>query len=153
MSKLIIAILITMFSAAISNAQITKLVIGVDGFTCSLCAKGIEEQFKSLDFVKSVKTDLKKTEFALTLNNSGIKLSKIRDAVNDGGFSLREVKIEAKGYIKGSQSSGFFLVTPDTPEFSLKNLKGNIKDGDKVFIKGTVNSAINNIDIVSIKKL
>lgn len=153
MSKLIIAILITMFSAAISNAQITKLVIGVDGFTCSLCAKGIEEQFKSLDFVKSVKTDLKKTEFALTLNNSGIKLSKIKDAVTDGGFSLREVKIEAKGYIKGSKGSGFFLVTPDTPEFSLKNLKGNIKDGDKVFIKGTVNSAINNIDIVSIKKL
>ncbi len=143
-----------MFSAAISNAQISKLVIGVDGFTCSLCAKGIEEQFKSLDYVKSVRTDLKKTEFALSLKkNSMIDLSKIRDAVNDGGFTVREIKIEAEGYIKGSSGSGFYLVTPNTPEFSLKNIKGNIKDGDKVFVKGKVNSGIDHIDIASIKKL
>ena len=97
MLKIIIALFITILSAVNLNAQITKLIIGVDGFTCSLCAKGIEEQFKSLDFVKSVKTDLKKTEFALTFkSNPGIELSKIRDAVNDGGFSVRDIKIEAE---------------------------------------------------------
>ena len=42
-----------------SSAQISSITIGVDGFTCSLCAKGVEEQFKSLDFVQSVKHILK----------------------------------------------------------------------------------------------
>ena len=67
MSKTIIALFITFLSAVNLNAQITKLIIGVDGFTCSLCAKGIEEQFKSLDFVKSVKTDLKKNRICFNL--------------------------------------------------------------------------------------
>jgi len=147
MSKTIIALFITLLSVVNLNAQITKLIIGVDGFTCSLCAKGIEEQFKSLDFVKSVKTDLKKTEFALTFkSNPGIELSKIRDAVND-------IKIEAKGYIRGSTGSGFYLVTPNTAEFQLKNIKGKITDGDKVSVKGKVNTGIDLIDIVSLKKL
>ncbi|MBK8383278.1 MAG: heavy-metal-associated domain-containing protein [Ignavibacteria bacterium] len=154
MSKTIIALFITLLSAVNLNAQITKLIIGVDGFTCSLCAKGIEEQFKSLDFVKSVKTDLKKTEFALTFkSNPGIELSKIRDAVNDGGFTVRDIKIEAKGYIRGSPGSGFYLVTPNTAEFQLKNINDKIIDGDKVLIKGKVNSGIDLIDIVSLKKL
>ena len=154
MSKIIIALFITLLSVVNLNAQITKLIIGVDGFTCSLCAKGIEEQFKSLDFVKSVKTDLKKTEFALTFkSNPGIELSKIRDAVNDGGFTVRDIKIEAKGYIRGSTGSGFYLVTPNTAEFQLKNIKGKITDGDKVSVKGKVNTGIDLIDIVSLKKL
>ncbi len=154
MTKTIITLFITLLSAVNLNAQITKLVIGVDGFTCSLCAKGIEEQFKSLDFVKSVKTDLKKTEFDLTFNSSPeIELSKIRDAVNDGGFSVRDIKIEAEGYIRGSSSSGFYVVTPNTTEFRLKNIKNKITDGDKVSVKGKVNSGIDHIEIVSIKKL
>ena len=62
-------------------AQITQLTIGVDGFTCSLCAKGVEEQFKSLDFVKSVKTDLKNTTFRLLFKNSPkINILEIKDA-------------------------------------------------------------------------
>ncbi|MEZ4689211.1 MAG: hypothetical protein R3A12_03120 [Ignavibacteria bacterium] len=53
MKKIILLLIVLFLSNDRSMAQITQLTIGVDGFTCSLCAKGVEEQFKSLDFVKS----------------------------------------------------------------------------------------------------
>jgi len=137
-----------------SYAQVSQLIIGVDGFTCSLCAKGVEEQFKSLDFVKSVKTDLKKTEFILTFRSDPkIVISKIRDAVNDGGFSVRDIKVVAKGSIRGDANSGYTLVTSNTPDISLKDVKGNFSAGDKVSLKGKVNSEATSIIVTSIKKL
>lgn len=137
-----------------SFAQISQLTIGVDGFTCSLCAKGVEEQFKALDFVKSVKTDLRKALFVLTFrSNPKIEISKIREAVYDGGFSVRDIKVVAKGSIKGDQQIGYVLVTSNTPEISLKNIKGEFSDGDKVELKGNINSEVNSISVTSIKKL
>lgn len=136
------------------TAQVTKLTIGVDGFTCSLCAKGIEEEFKALDFVKSVKTDLKNAIFVLSFKqNPKVDISKIRDAVFDGGFSVRDIKVEAKGSLKGNPDSGYMLVTTNTPEISLKDIKGEFSNGDEVVLKGRVNSETNSIIVTSIKKL
>ena len=56
-------VLLFLLSSKLSIAQVSKVTIGVDGFTCSLCAKGVEEQFKSFEFVNSVKVDLKNTLF------------------------------------------------------------------------------------------
>ena len=149
-------ILITAFLSGVNQsiAQVSQLTIGVDGFTCSLCAKGVEEQFKALDFVKSVKTDLKKTEFILTFRSDPkIEISKIRDAVNDGGFSVRDIKVVAKGSIVGDANSGYTLVTTNTPDISLKDVKGNFSTGDKVSLQGKVNSETTSIIVTSIKKL
>src|SRR6187399_2890946 len=156
MKKIICIIILTiLFEFNLStNAQVTQLTIGVDGFTCSLCAKGVEAQFKSLDFVKSVKTDLKNTLFILTLkSNQPINVSQIRDAVDDGGFSVRDIKIEAKGTIKGDQSSGYIFLSPNSPEILLKDMNGDMSDGDKVQLKGKINSNSNSISVTSIKKI
>lgn len=156
MKKIISALilfLIVFGSSRNSFAQVSQLTIGVDGFTCSLCAKGVEEQFKSLEFVKSVKTDLKKTEFTLTFrDNPKIEISKIREAVDDGGFSVRDIKVVAKGSLKGDASSGYMLVTSNTPDISLKDVKGNFSTGDKVSLKGKVNPEATAIMVTSIKK-
>ena len=156
MKKIICIIILTIFFGynRSSIAQVTQLTIGVDGFTCSLCAKGVEAQFKSLDFVKSVKTDLKNTLFILTLkSNQPINVSQIRDAVDDGGFSVRDIKIEAKGTIKGDQSSGYIFLSPNSPEILLKDMNGDMSDGDKVQLKGKINSNSNSISVTSIKKI
>lgn len=156
MKKTILIILITIFLGfnRSSTAQVTQLTIGVDGFTCSLCAKGVEAQFKGLDFVKSVKTDLKNTLFILSLkSNQPINVSQIRDAVDDGGFSVRDIKIEAKGTIRGNQNSGYLFITPNSPEIQLKDLKEDLSDGDKVHIKGKINSNSNTLSVTSIKKI
>ncbi|MDZ4711384.1 MAG: cation transporter [bacterium] len=156
MKKNILTVVILMFilMTGTSFAQVTQLTIGVDGFTCSLCAKGVEEQFKSLDFVKSVKTDLKNTRFILSFNASPkINVTEISDAVYDGGFSVRDIKVEAKGTIAGNSGSGFTLITPNSKDLNLKNVNGDLSNGDKVIVKGKVNAASNSISVTSIKKL
>lgn len=136
------------------NAQLKTLTIGVDGFTCSLCAKGVEGQFKDLDFVKSVKTDLKNTLFVLTFNSSPpVDITKIKDAVSDGGFSVRDIKVEAKGTIRGTPESGYFLITKNLPDVILKDVTMNLQEGQKVSLKGTIGSDVNSISVTSIKKL
>lgn len=140
--------------AKFSSPQVTQLTIGVDGFTCSLCAKGVEEQFKALSFVKSVKTDLKNTLFILSFKPaSKINVSEISDAVVDGGFSVRDIKVEAKGTITGNEASGYKLITTNTPEISLNDVNQEISDGDKVMVTGKVNANSNSITVTSIKKL
>lgn len=147
-------ILIFLLLSKLSFAQVTQLAIGVDGFTCSLCAKGVEEQFKALDFVKSVKTDLKNTMFVLTFkSNSNINVKQISEAVNDGGFSVRDIKVEAKGTIKGNSESGYILSTTNTPDINLNGVNDKLTDGDKVLIKGKVNASANSISVISLKKL
>ncbi len=156
MKKLIfiILLLVPLISGNYAFAQVTSLIIGVDGFTCSLCAKGVEEEFKSLDFVKSVKTDLKNTLFILTFkSNPPINVSKIRDAVSDGGFSVRDIKIEAKGTIRIDPNSGYILVTENTPDINLKDVKSELSDGDKVSLKGNVNADARSVSVISIKKM
>lgn len=155
MKKILFSVLITILiiSAGNSFAQVTQAVIGVDGFTCSLCAKGVEEQFKSLEFVKSVKTDLKNTQFTLNFKtDQRLDISKIENAVVDGGFTVREIKITAKGELKGGEGSGFYLVTTNTPDLALSNIKGEFSNDEKVELKGSVNLSNNHIRVSSIKK-
>lgn len=157
MKKLLFAVLIYSLIFSFSNkvsAQISSIVIGVDGFTCSLCAKGVEGQFKSLSYVKSVNTDLKKTEFTLKFDpKQNINLADLKQAVIDGGFTVREIKIDAKGSISGDQGSGYYLSVPNITVLSLKDVKGKYAAGDKVSVKGKINSEISAINVTSIKKI
>ena len=152
--KKILALIVLgiMLFAAESNAQVKQAVIGVDGFTCSLCAKGVEGQLKGLDYVKSVKTDLKETTFTLTFySNKEIKLSELRDAIKDGGFSLRGISIVADGTLSGDAASGFSLTTGNSPNLILKYNNGDLSKGDKVEVSGSV-SLPNTVNVTGIKK-
>lgn len=154
MKKLFFILSISLLLAGNADSQISKIIIGVDGFTCSLCAKGVEGQFKSLDFVKSVKTDIKNTEFTIYFRSEPkVDLSQIRDAVYDGGFSVRDIKIDAKGSITGNSAKGYYFMTPDLNSISLKDVTGNFKDGEKVMLQGKINPDVTFINVTSIKKL
>lgn len=152
MKTLIILVMLSL--AGIANAQVTKATVGVDGFTCSLCAKGVEGELKSLDFVKSVKTNIKATTFDLTFkSNSNIVISKIAQAIDDGGFTLRDIKVSAAGKITSDNNGGFKLVTGNTPDLVIKNLSGDYKDGDSINITGMVNISAKSINVISAKKI
>lgn len=152
MKTLIILVMLSL--AGIANAQVTKATVGVDGFTCSLCAKGVEGELKSLDFVKSVKTNIKATTFDLTFkSNSTIVISKIAQAIDDGGFTLRDIKVSAAGKIALDNNGGFKLVTGNTPDLVIKNLSSDYKEGDQVNITGMVNISAKSINVISVKKI
>jgi len=152
-NKLIIKAVVLFFVVTnISFSQVSEAVVGVDGFTCSLCAKGVEGQFKALNYVKSVKTDLKKTQFTLAFNSKTvIDFKEIRDAVTDGGFTLREIDITAKGLLKTDGSSFFLLDAKNSPELKLKGLKGKFKNGEKIVVKGKLNVSDNTVSVSSVK--
>lgn len=140
MKKIIVLFVgLMMVFAVEAQSQVKTAVIGVDGFTCSLCAKGVEGQLKNLDYVKSVKTNLKETTFTLTFySNKEIKLSELRDAIKDGGFSLRGITIVADGTLSGDAASGFSLSTGNSPNLILKYSNGDLSKGDKVEVSGSV---------------
>ncbi|MBK8981696.1 MAG: heavy-metal-associated domain-containing protein [Ignavibacteria bacterium] len=156
MFKLSISIflyIIIIFTSDYSYSQLTKATIGVDGFTCSLCAKGVEEQFKALDYVKSVKADLKKTEFIISFKNKpDVDVTELIKAVTDGGFTLRDITVEAKGKIKSNGSSGYILSALNIPDIKLKNIDNSFDEGDNVSLKGSVSPKDYSISVTSIKK-
>ena len=156
MKKTVFALffLTIIFSSQYSYSQLTKATIGVDGFTCSLCAKGVQGQFESLDFVKSVKADLKNTQFVLTFNSKpAINIKDLNNAVTDGGFTVRDISIVAKGTLKGNGNSGYWLSASNIPDIKLKNINGTYSEGDKISLEGVVNPKDISISVTSIKKL
>jgi len=149
MKKAAIFILFLFVPLVNSYSQVSQAVVGVDGFTCSLCAKGVEEQFRSLDFVKSVKVDLLKATFTITFSKGAkIDINKLRDGVTDGGFSLRDISIKAEGTYEDNH-----LVTGNTPDLILTNLGSSYTNGDKISISGMVNLSDNAIKVKQSKKL
>ncbi len=145
-------ILILMFSIP-AISQVSTIVVGVDGFTCSLCAKGVEGQFKALDFVESVVTNLKSTTFAIVPKKSAkIDFKTIREAVTDGGFTLRDITIEGKGEIQ-TKGKKYFLKMPDSSEIELFGLKEDISEGSTVSFKGTLRSDLKSITLSDIRGL
>jgi copper chaperone CopZ len=156
MKKTIIkTVILVLFSISVLNittfSQIKGIVISVDGFTCSLCAKGVEGQFKALDFVSSVKTDLKNASFDIKFKkDKEIDIKHIWNAVDDGGFTVGSVKVEANGVISKSGDS-YMLTTGNSPELLLSGKMDGISEGDKVKVRGSLNTSYG-VSISSITK-
>ncbi len=159
MNKIKVSVTVIMFAILLLSqtgklfAQVNEVKIGVDGFTCSLCAKGVEEQFKSMSFIKKVTSDIPNSSFNLFFKkNSSIDINKIKDGVVDGGFSVRDINIFATGTIQ-SDGNNYTLVTGNSPVLKLKKIDGTFADGDKVKISGTVNVNNYSVNVIKINKL
>lgn len=149
MKKLSILIMLLLAPLSLVRSQVIQAVVGVDGFTCSLCAKGVEEEFRSLDFVKSVKVDLKKATFTITFKkDSKIDINKLKDGVTDGGFSVRDILIKAEGTYENNH-----LITGNTPDLILKNLGADYTNGDKISISGNVSLSDNAVKVKQSKRI
>jgi copper chaperone CopZ len=156
MKHFLIILLVTIITGcAISgNAQVKVIKVGVDGFTCSLCAKGVEGQFKALDFIKSVQTDLKNTTFTMKAKDSPqISYKSISDAITDGGFTLREILVEGEGKIINSGNGVISVSMTNSPNLELHGLKEQIADDAKVSFKGKMSSDLKSINISEVRVL
>jgi copper chaperone CopZ len=151
LKKIIIIFVFSFLIYSGGNAQVTAAKVGVDGFTCSLCAKGVEGQLKALDFVQSVSTDLKNSTFTLKFNNKRIDLNKIQKAVSDAGFTLRDVEVDAKGKIE--EINGVYkLNTGNSPGITLSNIETGFNVDDMVSVKGVFSVKDNSVKLKSISK-
>lgn len=150
----ILALLLILFSSVDSKAQLKELIVGVDGFTCSLCAKGVEGQFKALDFVSDVKTALKNTTFTITLKEkSQVNLKDIREAVTDGGFTVRDIVIEGNGKISSAGNGSYTVTTSNSSDLKLNGVREELLMDDNVNFKGKLSEDVKSVTITEIRKI
>jgi copper chaperone CopZ len=75
-----------------ANAQLISADVGVNGLTCSMCARGTEETLKRLDFIDSIDVDLNTLVAHITFKkNMNAPIEDIVKAVEDAGFSVRNI--------------------------------------------------------------
>jgi len=76
-----------------SQAQIFKAYIGIDGFTCSLCALSVEKSIQQLTFVEKISMNLNdNTAEVVFRNNRNISIRQLAKKVSDAGFSVRYIE-------------------------------------------------------------
>lgn len=113
------------------SAQFSKVEIGVDGLTCSMCTRSTEMSIRKLDFVDSVKMDLTNTNGIITFKkDKKVSVEKIAKAVKDAGFSVRYLKATTSFHSQPVNSEGCF--TYDGEQYKLLGRESTTLDGEKV---------------------
>jgi copper chaperone CopZ len=105
-----------------SNAQFTKATLQATGLTCAMCSNAINKALQKVDFVESVKSDIKNSAFAIVFKpNAEVNIEALKDAVEGAGFSIgslkvtgnfEKVKVAADQYVKIGQENFHFLNVP-----------------------------------------
>ncbi len=112
------------------RAQFSSATIGINGLTCSACAKGVELRVRKLPFVDSVAMNLKQTEAKIFFKkNTKIEIAKLAKAVVDAGFSVRSLQIGFKFNKVDITDNYCFTFEGNNYQFlktGNKNLNGNV---------------------------
>ncbi len=86
-------VILVTFCLCACRAQFVFAVVGVDGLTCSLCARMVENSLLKLDFIQEVHMDLNAVEAVVKfVPDRKVSVKRLADAVSDAGFSVREIK-------------------------------------------------------------
>ncbi|MBL0342523.1 MAG: heavy-metal-associated domain-containing protein [Bacteroidetes bacterium] len=76
--------------AASSFSQVVSISLGLDGLTCPLCSRGVENSLKKLTFIEEITMDLENTSATITFKpNSTVSYAEVIKKVFDAGFSTR----------------------------------------------------------------
>jgi copper chaperone CopZ len=83
-------LLFTFLAVAVrANAQFTSAELGVDGLTCSMCARSVEMSIRRLPFVQDVTVNLRTTTMKVVFKKGEpVDIEKLATSVDDAGFSV-----------------------------------------------------------------
>jgi mercuric ion binding protein len=119
-----------------SFAQVKELRLRVDGLACPFCAYGLEKKLKSLRGLESLDISLKKGIAVLVFKSeSEINLSRIKTMVKDAGYTLRNMKITASGYISEEGDNFLFKIKGIPNKFYIfeeKRVQEEIEEGKSI---------------------
>ncbi len=112
-----------------ASAQFSSVDVGIDGLTCSLCARSVEESVKQLDFVSRIEMKLGETRMLVHFKpKAEVNWWALSQRVRDAGFSVRYIRTDLnfnKLKIQGPAS------------FSLDNTLYKVADTFDPPLKGT----------------
>jgi len=95
--RLTIFLLLVIFGIvpATSFAGLKWIDVGINGLTCSLCARSVDRSISRLEFVDSVTMSLENTEGRIYVKGVElIDMRRIAKAITDAGFSVRFVRLQ-----------------------------------------------------------
>jgi len=72
------------------------LEVGINGFTCSMCAYGTEAALTDLPFVDSVQMDMEATTARVYVRPAQADWQAVAEAIVDAGFSVRSFAVLGK---------------------------------------------------------
>lgn len=70
-----------------------KVIINIDGMHCDNCAKRVEEKFKKIKGIKSVKVNLENKNAILKCSNS-FSLDQVNNIIEELGFKCTGINEE-----------------------------------------------------------
>lgn len=83
-----------LFGMLFSQAQFSRATLQATGLTCAMCSNAINKALQKLEFVESVRSDIKNSSFSIVFkSNTDLNIDAIRDAVEDAGFSVGSLKL------------------------------------------------------------
>ncbi len=92
-----------------ANAQLLEVKQTVFGMDCAPCAYGLEKRLKKFDGVTKARVSLNEGLASTDLaKHSRIKLSMIREAIRESGFSAEDAVIRAAGTLRQEGSRWIF---------------------------------------------
>ena len=131
MKKILIWLLIVVAGTS-ANAQFTEATLQASGLTCSMCSKAVKGALEKVDFVESVKVNIKEQQYVISFKeNSNIEFDALKKAVEDAGFSVAALKI--KTHVEQIEVEKDKHVTIGGKNFHFLNAKKQPLKGDVVF--------------------
>jgi len=92
--KKIIFILLIALTGLGAIAQFKTGTLQAAGLTCAMCTKAINETLKDLTFIKTVKADIKNSQFIIDFKEgTTVDPDALKRAVEDAGFSVAKLKL------------------------------------------------------------
>ncbi len=138
--KLIFSVLIVVATTNKTFSQISQAEIIATGLTCSMCSNAILKQFKSLNDVDSVATDLNKNSFIVYLKkNNTIKPRVLKESVEKAGFFIGSMVVTMS--FDNLNVEDNLVVNKDDVSFIFVDTKTKTLNGPtkvKIFDKGFV---------------
>ena len=91
--KKLIAIGAIMLSLS-GMAQFTEASLQASGLTCSMCSKAIFKALEKIDFVDSIRADIKSSTYRIVFKkDKQVDFDALSKAVTDAGFSVAKLRV------------------------------------------------------------
>ncbi len=139
---LMIAAVLPTWPASV-QAQVTRIVVRVDGLSCPFCAYSLEKRIKRIDAVGSLAIEVDDGLAIITPSQGKrIDVHDLPEAVKKAGFTPREIRVEATAKAENLQGRLTLVAEDGTPLFLLEanEISAGLTTGDGTVyrITGTV---------------
>lgn len=131
MKKLIVILVLLLTTSITARSEFVSATVGVDGLTCSMCARGVEESLKQLEFIDSIHVDLNKLVATVVFKKGvNVEMEKLHEMIEDAGFSVRSLNAIFSFHDESVSKDSHFIYGGNTYHFigaKAQTLNGNVQ--------------------------